>query len=782
MSMPTNKAARAKPRASAAAAHRLMDGTTTDANVLAEDGKPTGSRRSNDPREVQSAQERHDQRKSWFLSEAAKQAPNRAMMAKCESAYDSEQWARDDADEVESRGQRAVVYNEIKPTIDWMIGTERRGRVDFVIVAEEDGQEAEDDAGNKTKLLKYLDDVNRAPFERSYAAEDMFKAGVGWLEVGLRGDETGVPVFVGAESWRNILWDSNDRRRDLSNARYLFRIKVVDFDVALAIFPDKKDELERCIQEGDDMSVFSSWMAGTGLISGLDAFGGQIEDIDYITSKPVDLFNPRKRVMLLECWSREPQRRPANTDGLGDPVSFKMRVSIMTEHNTLIEAWSPFRHDAFPFVPLWAYINRRTGLPYSPIRPLLGPQEALNHRMSKSLMEASSNQLKLEEGAIGEAMDLDEIREELNSPDGMAVFANGALSGNRVQERPNGGAATAQLQLADRDIAAIRGMSGVTGENRGERTNATSGRAVLAKQEQGSLLTAELFDNLLLARQIEGDLTLSLSEQFVRAPMTIRVAGDGNRMQRTKINAPQPDGSVLNDITARRAHFVVGEQAWKQSYAESAFQSLMEVMTQLAAAAPQVVIALLDVVFDMHPNLPKKASILERIRSVNGQTDPDGKVTPEQQQAQQEKQAKAKAEYDATMAKLQADIASVKAQGDKMTAEGMKSRLEALYISAQAAQTLVQIPGATPVADELLRSAGYKDAGGQGEVIDPGAVPQLASPQGVDPMLDPAQQGSPQGMDPTMPDGSAPPPRMGEGQAAGIETVAPDGVIPPPPQ
>ena len=721
------------------------------------------------PREVMSAQERHEQRKSWFLSEASKQASNRAMMARCEAFYDSEQWTKDDAADVEARGQNPVVYNEVKPTIDWLIGTERRSRVDFFVVAEDDGDEAEDDASNKTKLLKYLDDTNRAQFERSYAAEDMFKAGVGWLEVGLRGDKTGVPLFIGAESWRNILWDSNDRRRDLSNARYLFRIKVVDFDVALAIFPDKKAELEKCVQEGDSVTVFASWLAGSGIISGLDAFGSQAESLDFITSKPVDLFNPRKRVLLLECWSREPQRRPASEDGLGDPVTFKTRVAIMTEHDTLIEAWSPFEHDGFPFIPLWAYVNRRTGLPYSPIRPLMGPQEALNHRMSKSLMEASSNQLKLEEGAIGEGMDLEEIRSELNSPDGIAIFANGALSGNRVMERPNGGAATAQLQLADRDIQSIRGMSGVTGENRGEKTNAISGKAVLAKQEQGSLLTAELFDNLLLARQMEGDLTLSLAEQFVRAPMTIRVAGDGNRMERTKINQPMPDGTYLNDISAWRAHFVVGEQAWKQSYAESAFQSLMEVLTQLAAAAPQVVVGLLDVVFDMHPNLPRKKAILERIRAVNGQTDPDGKMTPEQQQALAAQQEKAKAEYDATMAKLQADIKEAIAKGEKLDAEAMKSRLEALYISAQAAQTLVQIPGATPVADELLRSAGFKDAGGQGEVIPLGAVPQMAQPAPVDPSMGPQPAA----------DGMAPPPLMGDGQAAGIESVAPDGVIPP---
>lgn len=722
------------------------------------------------PVEVLTAQQRHDQRKAWFISEAAKQATNRAMMARCEAMYDSEQWDKEEADEVERRGQNPVVYNEIKPTIDWMIGTERRTRVDFFVVAEDDGDEAEQDATNKTKLLKYLDDVNRAPFERSYAAEDMFKAGVGWLEVGLRGDKTGVPVFIGAESWRNILWDSNDRRRDLSNARYMFRVKVVDYDVALAIFPDKKEQLDRCVQEGDSLTAFRSWMVGSGIVSGLDMFGGTSpSDAEMFTTQPHDLFNPRPRVMLLECWSREPQRRTVSSDGLGDPVTFRMRVSIMTEHDTLLEAWSPFRHDSFPFIPLWAYINRGTGLPYGPIKPLIGPQVGLNHRMSKSLMEASSNQIEMEEGAVAESMPMDELRDELNAPDGIAVYANGALSGGRVRNRPNAGAATAQLQLADRDIMAIRGMSGVTGENRGERTNAVSGKAVLAKQEQGSLLTAELFDNLLLARQLEGDITLSLAEQFVRAPMNIRVAGEGGRAERLKINEPQADGSYLNDITARRAHFVVGEQPWKQSYAEAAFESLMEVMTQLAAAAPAVVVALLDVVFDMHPTLPRKKAVLERIRSVNGQTDPDGKLTPQQQKAQAEQQAKAKAEYDAQMAKLQADIKEAIAKGEKLDAEAMKSRLEALYISAQAAQTLVQIPTATPVADELLRSAGFKDAGGQGQVIPPGAVPQLPGPE-QQPPVDPSMGPQPPA------DGMAPPPVMGDGQASGIETVAADGV------
>ena len=703
-----------------------------------------------------SVRERHTKKRDWFLAEASRQASNRMMMAKSESFYDGNQWTHEDAETVRGRGQNPIVYNEVKPTIDWLIGTERKTRVDFFVTAEAPGEQATEDASNKTKLLKYLDDSNRAQFERSYAFEDAAKAGVGWIEVGLRGDKSGVPIFIGAESWRNILWDSQATKRDLSDARYLFRIKVVDLDVAEAIFPDKKEQLAQCVQTGDDAEVFRSWLGGSGLIAGLDTFSRDDPNLDYMTAKPVDLFNARERVMLIECWSREPF---ANTEpgpfGIADPVTFKIACSVMTEKDMLIEVWSPFKHDRFPFIPVWAYRNRRTGLPYSPILPLIGPQEAKNHRMSRSLYEASANQVWMEEDAFNpEVMDIDELRQELDAPDGTAIFARGALAGNKVRDRDNRGKAQFQMQLAEQDTNAIRMMAGVNGENRGLDTNSISGKAVLAKQEQGSLLTMELFDNTLFARQMEGEMTLSLAEQFITEKITVRNATDVGKYDYTTLNDPQDDGAYLNDITQRRAIFVVGEQAWKQSFAEAAFESLMQVMTQLAAAAPQMVMQMLDVVFEMHPNLPKKETLLQRIRQVNGQSGSDGKMTPEQQAAKQQQAQMAKAQFDSQMAKLQADIREAQAKGEKLEADAMAKRLEGLYLSAQAAQVLAMAPQITPIADELLKSVGFKDQSGTG-VIDPSVIPQQAEP-------------SPQ----------VPPMQQMDGGMAGSETMRPDGIQP----
>ena len=174
----------------------------------------------------------------------------------------------------------------------------------------------------------------------------------------------------------------------------------------------------------------------------------------------------------------------------------------------------------------------------------------------------------------------------------------------------------------------------------------------------------------------------------------------------------------------------------------------------------------------MHPNLPKKETILKRIREVNGQSGSDGKMTPEQAQAKQQQAQVAQAQFEAQMAQIQADIREANAKGEKLEADAMAKRLESLYLSAQAAQVLVMAPGITPVADELLKSAGFKDMAGQG-VIDPNAMP-------AEPVQDPMQTPMQDPMQTPMQDQMQPIPEMQQmdGAMVGSETPAPDGVDP----
>jgi hypothetical protein len=124
----------------------------------------------------------HDKLTSWYDAEWNRQASNRFQQALDEDFYDGMQWTQEDAQALIERGQAPLVFNEVKPTIDWIIGTERRTRVDYKILPREKDDEAL--AEIKTKLMKYVSDANKLPWHRSMAFADAIKGGVGWLEVG----------------------------------------------------------------------------------------------------------------------------------------------------------------------------------------------------------------------------------------------------------------------------------------------------------------------------------------------------------------------------------------------------------------------------------------------------------------------------------------------------------------------------------------------------------------------------------------------------------------------
>ena len=173
------------------------------------------------PMDSDEMREEHRRILQWFYLERDKQCENRLQMSMDADAYDNRQWEPEDSEVLADRGQMPLVYNEVAPAVDWLIGTERRTRADWKVLprSEDDVQGAD----VKTKALKYISDVNRAPFARSRAFGDTVKVGVGWVDDGVQDDPTQEALYSKYEDWRNVLWDSCGYELDLSDSRYLFR-------------------------------------------------------------------------------------------------------------------------------------------------------------------------------------------------------------------------------------------------------------------------------------------------------------------------------------------------------------------------------------------------------------------------------------------------------------------------------------------------------------------------------------------------------------------------------
>ena len=676
----------------------------------------------------------HNMLTALYESELERQSENRIEQAIDEDFYDNIQWREEDAQVLKDRGQVPLVYNVISSSINWVIGTEKRGRSDYKILPRR--KDAGKPAERKTQLMKYLSDVNRSPFHRSRAFEDCVKVGIGWVESGVQEEDDGEPVYNRYESWRNILWDSASTEKDLSDCRYIFRTKWVDLDIAEAMFPDRK-------------GILRSSAAGNHSY-GLDSDGDEAMDSQenalnsYASSTNSINGHDRRRVRLIECWYTKPTnlKRMVGGDFSGeiynekDPAPahqeeiaagravpkdrhgfMRMHVAIFCNTGMLWFSESPYRHNRYPFTPIWCYRRGRDNLPYGMIRSMRDMQEDINKRASKALHILSTNKVIMDEGAVE---DIDEFADEVSRPDAILVKKKGyELTINAEREL-----APAHLDLMSRSISMIQSLSGVTDENMGRQTNATSGRAITARQEQGSMTTAGIFDNLRFAVQIHGEKELSLIEQYFSDQKQFRITNMRGTPEYITIN----DGLPENDIIRSKADFVISDADWRATVRQAQTEELFALLQQLAPVAPQVALVMLDLVVE-GMDIAQREEMVKRIRQITGMRDPDAEeMTPEEAQAEMQKQQAQQKQAELQERAAMAEIAGKEAKAQRDMVAAQKDQASIIKIQADVKQVLgvlagqniqtqktaleaalaaISVPGAVRVADGLLNEAGF---------------------------------------------------------------------------
>lgn len=728
--------------------------------------------------DLERLQERHGELMGHMKQEMELQAEERFQMQVDDDYHHHLQWDPRDAQVLINRGQVPLVFNEGRLSVEWVCGTEKRNRIDYKVLPR--SPEDEEPAEVATKVVKYTDDVNLVRFHRSAAFRQAVVSGLGWLEEGINIEPGEELVFAGSVDWRDVIRDSRSRNPDYNkDGRYLFRKRKLDLDYACALLPDAKEILKRGSTTSNLDDIESRWYLGERLTSA--------HDLDYSEAMPSSTFGDRaayvgtgyadggrrSAVDLIECWYKVPeyvevfnrgeldgetfdqtnqQHVQAKESGwpLLKTVRWRMRVMICTDQAPIWDGPSPFKHNRFNLVPVWGFRRGRDGMAYGLWRGMRDPQYDLNKRMSKALWAASSNRVIADEDAVE---DIEEARQEIARPDGWVT----KKAGKDLREVQNTADVAQSLNLADRDREHLRNASGVTNENLGRDTNATSGKAIMAKQDQGSTTTAELFDNLRLATQIAGQLRLSNIQQFMSAPKVIRIVGRNRPVEWLKVNQYDPEtGEYLNDITSAQLDFIVDEQNWRANMQQAALEQFMEMLKIVGPTAPQAVINLLDILVEQF-DIPDKAEVVARIRQFNGQRDPSRKPTPEEEAAMKKQAEKAELQEQLQTEQVMAALAEIKAKVAKIEADSVNTLTTAFYQALQAGQIVAQVPGVAPVADQIVKGAGFKDQGGQD--------PNLQAP--AEPM--PVQPAAPVEVAPEL--------QQADGAMQGIETPTPDGVM-----
>lgn len=598
------------------------------------------------PLDAPDALVRRDKMIDWWLQAREAQAVPRLEAALDHDYFDGLQWSDMDRQALWDRGQSPLVFNKIAPTVLWVSGTEKKTRIDYKVFPR--GAEDLEGAEVKTKLLKYLADVNRAGFHRSRAFQDAIISGVGWMEHCIVNDPDDEPLTIRYEDWRNVWYDHLASEMDLQDARYLFRQRWLDVDLACAMFPTRMEQIKEAattlqkLNYTDDDEFYTS---ANRILTDGRVYGehrSSIGEFAYVQ-------NRRARVKVIECWYREPcqcqiikgAELGAYNGDLYDPtdeffkwhldrgkativnaLKMRMRVGVFTGSNLLWEGESPYRHNRFPFVPIWCHRRKRDGTSYGIVRMLRDPQDDLNKRRSKAQWILSTNQIIADADAVE---DWDNLRDEANRPDGVII----KKKGSDVQFRTDIALAQEHVNLMEQDAQYIQQASGITDENLGLETNAQSGKAVIARQQQGQVVTAGLFDNLRMAVQMEGEIDLSNIEQFYDYPKEVRILGnDPKALEFLQINQRGQDGIMMNSITSAQADFIVDEEDFSATVRQSMFESLMDLIGKLP---PEFGLKFLPYALELS-DLPNREEIVRSVQSTLG-LDENGQPQPQQPQA-----------------------------------------------------------------------------------------------------------------------------------------------------
>ena len=290
--------------------------------------------------------------------------------------------------ELEKRGQPVVIVNRIKRKIDFLVGLEKQQRTRPRALPRT--PKHEQDAEACTDALNYVIDDCDFKQTRSAVWRNMLVEGIGAVEVSVKGyddsysgDANEICIEIRRFRWDRFFHDPHSLELDFSDASYLGGVWWMDFDDALARWPDREDELQATIASAtnsetyDDKPTYQVWAD-----------------------------RKRKRVRVVQIWIKQGGGKTADA----------WYFAEFTKGGILLDGKSPFvtdDGDSEPGMVAQSAYADLEGNRFGAVREMISPQDEINKRRSKSLHLLNSNQILYEEGVVD---DLEKARAEAARP------------------------------------------------------------------------------------------------------------------------------------------------------------------------------------------------------------------------------------------------------------------------------------------------------------------------------------------------------------------------------
>lgn len=558
--------------------------------------------------------------------------------------YDGEQWDKDAKKEVEDRGQKATVINEIKSAVRTVKGQMLGQPFDWI--AKPEGLHDDELADVGTHALKFVADRNLAMdlYKRIY--QWLLCYGVGYVQVGryvrVR-DRRVEPVQFRFVDAREVRVDPTCHEPDMAGARFLDWGRRMLLSEAKRKWKKKGEQLAGQVGGADpnldDASGPSNKNEGLVDLTPPQSMWDRLEDWNYV-EKDVRDGEAAKYVIIHETWELvwEDAYLAEGADGVPVEVPGKPNspeaVSFLFENFGGVGFPTLKKHyeDEVPRIHRHVWCgpllleSERTNLPRIPwvravyeldhngdprsfVDSLMDLQEDLNYRNSKALYELSGRPFFVSPEVLA-AMGLTvEQAAELAKDPGAVWIARPNEVG--FLQRPD--MTPQQMEMANAREAQIKSTSGANDDLQGAPSQSLSGRSKEITLMQGQTMQRDAEASLRLFHRLLGELVFWFIQQEHTDEWTFRITDEVGKDKFITANKLETDPQTgqprkLNDLNAAPFEIMIDSQPWTDTLRDRTAEMFSQMLTNEEDPGQRAVIRKAVL---MAANIPGKAKLME---------------------------------------------------------------------------------------------------------------------------------------------------------------------------
>ena len=439
--------------------------------------------------------------------------------------YNGDQWDSATKTSLLKQKRPVLTLNYIRRIIRLLVGYEMRSRYDMKCYPI--GEVGDDEAARlATRIIRHMYAANSADFQYSMANKIGMITGRGWVKTTINYDENifGNAALKYDDTW-NIFLDPFGLELDLTDHKYQIAEKLLEQDKLIAMYPDSETEIKKMATDTEHPTNTDSTRTNYRL---REYYYKEFKKENYLVNLQ------EGKVILLDTTDKKEEALQMEDDEnfmVRSAIHPVMKWATLVGNEILEKGTSQHLAKYYPLASFFSEFLPRMGDIaadwVSIIRDAVDPQKEINKRRTMwtdILIRTVNKGWLYEEGTLRNPGDLDKMGTKM----GVQVIVNPGMF-DKIKEISMSQVSGELYQAGASSIEDLMEVMGINPAMLGyEQSSRESGKALMARRQQGNVMVAPFMDNFRITRLVSTRNLLSMIPYIYNPTRIARlVAKDG---------------------------------------------------------------------------------------------------------------------------------------------------------------------------------------------------------------------------------------------------------------